>query len=202
MAGSTKKAPTGSKPQADAGPLTSRIGKQPVTLPKGVTATISSSDVHVKGPKGALSRKLPERTKIAQQGDLLNVTSDAPGRAAPRLQGLARALLANMVTGVSVGYEKRLELHGTGYRAELKGKTLFCSLGFSKQIEYPVPDGIDVDIPKDTKGTLVILRGADKEVVGQTAATIRAFRPPEPYGGKGVRYKGERVREKAGKAGK
>jgi large subunit ribosomal protein L6 len=202
MAGSTKKAPPGDAPKAEAKRLTSRVGKLPVLLPKGVTATISADDVQVKGPKGALSQKLPGSTKITKDGDALNVTSDAPGRAAPRLQGLARALLANMVKGVSEGYEKRLELHGTGYRAELKGRTLFCSLGFSKQVEYPVPDGIDVDIPKDTKGTLVILRGANKAVVGQTAATLRAFRPPEPYGGKGVRYKGERVREKAGKAGK
>jgi len=202
MAAATDNAPKGGKDQAGSAPLTSRIGKRPVPVPKGVSVSINAGDVQVKGPKGALSRVLPDRVAVAQDGDNLVVTSDAPGRSAPRLQGLARALLANMVVGVSEGYEKRLELHGTGYRAELKGKTLHCSLGFSKPVEYGVPDGIDVDIPKDTKGTLIILRGADKEVVGQTAATIRAFRPPEPYGGKGVRYKGERVREKAGKAGK
>ena len=202
MAGSTNKAPQGGKLQAESAPLTSRIGKRPVVLPKGVSVTIRSADVQVKGPKGALSRTLPKNVAVTQDGASLRVTSDAPGRNAARLQGLTRALLSNMVIGVSQGYEKRLELHGTGYRAELKGKMLHCSLGFSKQVEYPLPEGIDVDIPKDTKGTLVILRGADKEVVGQTAATIRAFRPPEPYGGKGVRYKGERVREKAGKAGK
>jgi large subunit ribosomal protein L6 len=195
MAASTNKAPQGGKPKAETAPLTSRIGKRPVPLPKGVSATISSGDVQIKGPKGALSRALPKNVTVAQDRDALLVASDAPGRSAARLQGLTRALLSNMVVGVSEGYEKRLELHGTGYRAELKGKTLYCSLGFSKQVEYPLPEGIDVDIPKD-------LRGADKEVVGQTAATIRAFRPPEPYGGKGVRYKGERVREKAGKAGK
>ncbi|MBW2458471.1 MAG: 50S ribosomal protein L6 [Deltaproteobacteria bacterium] len=202
MAAATDNAPKGGKDQAGSVSLTSRIGKRPVPVPKGVSVSIQASAVEIKGPKGALSRVLPDHVAVTQKGDELLVTSDAPGRAAPRLQGLARALLANMVVGVSQGYEKRLELHGTGYRAEVKGQTLHCNLGFSKPVEYGLPDGVDVDIPKDTKGTLVILRGADKEVVGQTAATIRAFRPPEPYGGKGVRYKGERVREKAGKAGK
>jgi len=130
------------------------------------------------------------------------VTSTAPGRDASRLQGLMRALVAGMVKGVAEGYEKQLELRGTGYRAELKGQTLHFALGFSHPVVYPVPKGISATIPADSKGTLVILQGADKEVIGQTVAKIRGFRPPEPYGGKGVRYKGEKVREKAGKAGK
>lgn len=183
-------------------PLTSRVGKRPVELPKGVSANLSGRTVQVKGPKGTLSRTLPERVDVELRDNALHVVCNAPGRAAPRLQGLARALLASMAHGVATGYEKRLELHGTGYRAELKGTTLQCSLGFSRPVEYELPRGVEVEIPKDSKGTLLIIRGADKESVGQTAATVRAFRPPEPYGGKGVRYKGERVREKAGKAGK
>jgi large subunit ribosomal protein L6 len=167
-----------------------------------VTVAIAGSKIEVKGPKGNLSRALPEKVKIAQDGDALKVTSDAPGRDAPRLQGLAYALVSNMVKGVAEGYERRLELHGTGYRAELKGTTLLCTVGFSGPVEFPLPAGISVEIPKDQKGQLVILTGADKEALGQTAATIRGFRPPEPYGGKGIRYQGERIREKAGKAGK
>lgn len=190
-----------STPQTNA-TKTSRVGKRPIELPKGVTVAISASKIDVKGPKGNLSRVLPEKVKISQEGEVLNVTSDAPGKDAPRLQGLARALVANMVKGVAEGYERRLELHGTGYRAELKGNTLLCTVGFSGPVEYPLPAGISVDIPKDQKGQLVILTGADKEQLGQTAATIRGFRPPEPYGGKGIRYQGERIREKAGKTGK
>lgn len=191
-----------SAPATNEGRKTSRVGKRPVPLPKGVTATISPTTIEVKGPKGTLSRQLPANVKVTQDGDVLSVTSDAPGSAAPRLQGLVRALVANMVKGVAEGYEKRLELHGTGYRAELKGQTLLCTVGFSGPVEYPLPAGINVDIPKDQKGQLVILTSADKEKLGQTAATIRGFRPPEPYGGKGIRYQGERIREKAGKAGK
>jgi large subunit ribosomal protein L6 len=181
---------------------TSRVGKRPVTLPKGVTATLSQGKVQVKGPKGTLSRELPREVAVAQEGDLLNVSCTAPGRDGARLQGLARALLANMVKGVATGYERRLELHGTGYRAEVKGKILHCLLGYSHPIEHPIPEGITIDIPKESKGQLIILNGADKEVIGQLAATVRGFRKPEPYGGKGVRYQGERIREKAGKAGK
>jgi len=181
---------------------TSRVGKRPVELPKGVSASLSGRAVQVKGPKGTLSRILPDHVEVELRNNALHVSCNAPGRAAPRLQGLARALLASMAHGVATGYEKRLELHGTGYRAELKGSTLQCSLGFSRPVEYELPRGVEVEIPKDSKGTLLIIRGADKESVGQMAATVRAFRPPEPYGGKGVRYKGERVREKAGKAGK
>lgn len=181
---------------------TSRVGKKPVSVPKGVTVTIGAGKVQLKGPKGSLSQDVPDSVSIKQDGDVLTVSSDAPGRNGPRLQGLARALLANMVNGVATGYERRLELHGTGYRAELKGTTLHLSLGFSHGIEYPLPAGIKAEIPKDSKGGLIVLQGADRAVIGQAAATIRGFRPPEPYGGKGVRYAGERVREKAGKAGK
>jgi len=181
---------------------TSRVGKRPVELPKGVTVSISGQKVNVKGPKGELVKDFPSEVTIVQKDNELLVACDAPGRAAPRLQGLARALLGNMVEGCAEGYSKSLELHGTGYRVELKGQTLVCTLGFSHLINFELPKGITVDIPKDSKGQALTIMGADKAVVGQTAATIRGFRPPEPYGGKGVRYKGERIREKAGKSGK
>lgn len=188
--------------QAQTQAKTSRVGKRAIAVPKGVTTTIKPGHIEVKGPKGTLSRDIPEQVVIQQDGDALNVTSDASGRAAPRLQGLTRALVANMVVGVSEGYEKRLEFHGTGYRAEVKGQDIVCSLGFSHQKIYAMPKSLSCDIPKDSKGQLLILTGPDKEQVGQAAATIRSFRPPQPYGGKGVRYQGERIREKAGKAGK
>lgn len=181
---------------------TSRVGKVPIALPKGVQATFKERLVEIKGPKGSLTRELPAEVTIKQDGDRLLVGSTAEGSGAPRLQGLVRALVANMVHGVSQGYERRLELHGTGYRAEVKGQSMNLALGFSHPIEFPLPKGVSADVPKDSKGTLIILQGADKEVIGQAAATIRSFRPPEPYGGKGVRYQGERIREKAGKAGK
>ena len=181
---------------------TSRVGKRPIDLPKGMTAVVTDRNIDVKGPKGQLSRSITDRVEIKVDAGKVVVTSDAPGRDASRLQGLMRALVAGMVKGVADGYEKQLELKGTGYRAELKGTTLHFALGFSHPVVYPLPQGITATIPADSKGTLVILQGADKETIGQTAAKIRGFRPPEPYGGKGVRYKGERVREKAGKAGK
>lgn len=184
------------------GPRTSRVGKRPIDLPKGVTATISADKIDVKGPKGQLSCPMAERVTIKQEGDRLHVACDAEGRAAPRLQGLMRALVANMVHGVEKGYEKQLELRGTGYRAELKGNTLHLALGFSHPVVYEIPKIVTAVVPQDSKGALVVLTSPDKAAIGQTAAKIRSFRPPEPYGGKGVRYKGERVREKAGKAGK
>lgn len=181
---------------------TSRVGKRPITLPKGVTVTIAGPKVDVKGPKGALTREIAGGVEIKNESGALQVVSNADGRDASRLQGLYRALVASMVKGVAEGYEKQLELRGTGYRVEAKGTTLHFALGFSHPVVYPLPKGITATIPPESKGTLLILNGADKEVIGQTAAKIRGFRPPEPYGGKGVRYKGEVVREKAGKAGK
>lgn len=181
---------------------TSRVGKRPIAIPKGVTTTINGGTIEVKGPKGTLSRAIPESVTVNKDGDELKIVSDATGSAAPRLQGLARALIANMVQGVAQGYEKRLQLVGTGYRAEVKGQDIVCSLGFSHLKTYKMPAGLACEIPKDSKGQLIILTGASKEAVGQAAATIRSFRPPQPYGGKGVRYLGEHIREKAGKAGK
>lgn len=181
---------------------TSRVGKRPVELPKGVTVTINARKVQVKGPKGELVRPLAPSTDVKVDDGKLHISSTAPGRDASRLQGLMRALIAGMVKGVADGYERILELKGTGYRVEAKGTTLNFALGYSHPINYPLPKGIAATIPAESKGTVLVLNGADKELIGQTAAKIRGFRPPEPYGGKGVRYRGERVREKAGKAGK
>ena len=182
--------------------IQSRVGKRPVLVPKGVTAAIKDGAVRVEGPKGKLSRAIPTGVDVKIDGGKVLVTSDLPGRDASRMQGLVRALIATMVKGTTDGYAKTLELRGTGYRAEMKGQTLHMALGFSHPIVFPMPQGIKCEIPGDSKGTIVNLSGADKELMGQTAAKIRGFRPPEPYGGKGVRYQGEKVREKAGKAGK
>lgn len=181
---------------------TSRVGKRPIELPKGVTATVTGKNIEIKGPKGALSKPITETVSIKAEGSKLHVSSSAPGRDASRLQGLVRAIVAAAVKGVADGYEKILELKGTGYRVEQKGTTLTFALGYSHPVVYPLPKGITATIPADSKGTVLVLNGPDKELIGQTAAKIRGFRPPEPYGGKGVRYRGERVREKAGKAGK
>ncbi len=180
----------------------SRTGKRPVVLPKGVTVAVKDGSLRVEGPMGKLARPMPGTVVVAIETGSALVTSTLDGRDGARMQGLFRALLASMVKGTSEGYVRKLELKGTGYRAEVKGTTLHMALGFSHPIVFPLPAGIKCEIPGDSKGTLVVLSGADKEVMGQTAATIRGFRPPEPYAGKGVRYQGEKVREKAGKAGK
>src|SRR5882757_1290779 len=182
--------------------IQSRVGKRPVLIPKGVTAALKDGAVPVEGPKGKLSRTVPNGVDVKIDAGKILVTSNLPGRDASRMQGLVRALIATMVKGTTDGYTKTLELRGTGYRAEVKGTTLNMALGFSHPIIFPMPQGIKCEIPSDSKGTIVNLSGADKELMGQTAAKIRGFRPPEPYGGKGVRYQGEKVREKAGKAGK
>jgi large subunit ribosomal protein L6 len=181
---------------------TSRIGKRPIPLPKGVTATIGATGIVVKGPKGELTHSLSDQVTVKLEGSSLLVSSSAPGRDGARLQGLHWALLSCAVKGTSEGYTRELELKGTGYRVEAKGQVLHFALGFSHPVVFPLPKGINANIPAESKGTQLILTGSDKGLIGQTAATIRGFRPPEPYGGKGVRYKGEAVREKAGKAGK
>jgi large subunit ribosomal protein L6 len=180
----------------------SRTGKRPVDLPKGVTATIKDGKIEVKGPKGQMSRDLPPNVQVKVENNAVNVVPTIGGRDGARFQGLARSLINGMVVGAGTGYTKTLQLVGTGYRAEVKGAMLNLSLGFSHPVNFPIPQGIKVEIPADSKGTILILTGSDKEKMGQTAAKIRSFRPPEPYGGKGVRYQGEKVREKAGKAGK
>ena len=180
----------------------SRVGKRPIPLPKGVTVNVGTGKVEVQGPKGKLSKVLPPTTSIKRDGDELQIQSTAGESDGRRLQGLARAIVASMVKGAAEGYERVLELVGTGYRCEVKGRTVSLSLGFSHPTAYQLPDQVSALVPPDSKGTILILSSADKEALGQVAADIRAFRPPEPYGGKGVRYRGEQVRRKAGKAGK
>jgi len=182
--------------------LQSRVGKRPVEIPKGVTAVLKDGVVRVEGPKGKLTRAVPASVDVKIDGPKISVTSSLSGRDGSRMQGLVRALIASMVKGAAESYVKTLELRGTGYRAEMKGTTLHMALGFSHPVIFPIPAGIKCEIPGDSKGTILVLTGADKGLMGQTAAKIRGFRPPEPYGGKGVRYQGEKVREKAGKAGK
>jgi large subunit ribosomal protein L6 len=180
----------------------SRVGKRPVVLPKGVTLTVANGKIDVKGPKGAVSKALTPNVKVKVDGTDILVVPTVTGRDGARFQGLARSIINGMITGASTGYVKTLQLVGTGYRAEVKGKILNLALGFSHPVNFPIPEGVKVEIPGDSKGTLIVLSGADKETMGQTAAKIRGFRPPEPYGGKGVRFQGEKVREKAGKAAK
>lgn len=200
---SNAKSPSGAPPSLRPEQMKqSRVGKRPVELPKGVTITVANGNVDVKGPKGTLSRPLTPNVKVKVEGNEVLVLPTITGRDGARFQGLARSIINGMITGAGTGYVKTLQLVGTGYRAELKGKVLNLSLGFSHPVNFPIPEGIKIEIPGDSKGTLIILSGADKEKMGQTAAKIRGFRPPEPYGGKGVRFQGEKVREKAGKAAK
>jgi large subunit ribosomal protein L6 len=177
----------------------SRIGKQPVPIPKGVTITIDGQTVTAKGSKGELSREFPPEIAFVQEGEEVVVTRVNESRNARQRHGLVRTLIANMVEGVSKGYEKKLEIQGVGYRASLQGQKLVMALGYSHPVEFDPPSGISFAVEKNTNVTIT---GIDKEVVGNTAARVRAARPPEPYKGKGVRYAGEQVRRKAGKAGK
>jgi large subunit ribosomal protein L6 len=177
----------------------SRIGKRPIPVPKNVTVTIDGQSVKVKGPKGELSRILPGEVIIAQEGETVTVTRRDESRAARQRHGLCRTLVSNMVDGVSQGFSKRLEIQGVGYRAAVQGKNLNLSMGFSHPVNIEPPDGITFAVEGTTN---VIISGIDKEIVGNTAAKVRAVRPPEPYKGKGIRYAGEVVRRKVGKAGK
>jgi large subunit ribosomal protein L6 len=176
----------------------SRIGRQPVPIPDGVTVTIAEQRVAVKGPKGSLELSVHPRIAVAQEGSQL-VVAPKKGKEGTKgvdaLWGLSRALLANLVTGVTKGFEKRLELHGVGYRAEAKGNTLTLAAGFSHPVDIAAPKGITFAVGKN----VITVSGIDKHLVGETAATIRRVRPPEPYQGKGIRYVGEYVRRKAGK---
>lgn len=174
----------------------SRIGKQPVALPKGVTVKLDGGHVTVKGPKGELSREFFDVT-ITESEQALVVAASGQSKREKAMHGLARALLNNMVTGVSTGYSRSLEVQGVGYRIESVGKQLKFSVGFSHPVMFDVPAGITAKVDSQTKLTLTSI---DKELIGQVAAKIRAIRPPEPYKGKGIRYSGEHVRRKAGKA--
>jgi large subunit ribosomal protein L6 len=178
----------------------SRIGKKPIQVPEKVEVDIRGNQVTVRGPKGELSRSFDPDMQIVQEEGVLEVRRPTDQRMHRAMHGLTRALLANMVTGVSEGYAKILEIVGTGYRAELQGSKLVLYLGHSHPIEFAAPEGISFDVPRGGRG--VTVHGIDKELVGEIAARIRRQRPPEPYKGKGVRYAGEYVRRKAGKAGK
>ena len=174
----------------------SRIGKQPVEIPKGVDVKVQGQTVSVKGPKGQLALDAhPDVTVKTGDGEVV-VTRPSDSARHKALHGLTRSLIANMVEGVTEGFSKTLEIQGVGYRADKKGKGITLNLGFSHVIEYAAPEGIDLEVPNQTT---VVVKGADKQVVGQTAAEIRSFRPPEPYKGKGIRYQGEQIRRKAGK---
>lgn len=176
----------------------SRKGKLPISLPKGVEVKVAGSDVTVKGPKGTLHQKIDPAIIIRIDGDKLSVALDENHPDKGELHGLYWALLQNMVNGTGKGFEKQLEMVGVGYRATVQGKALDLQIGFSHPTRVPIPEGLQVSVDKNN--TVIIVKGADRQMVGQFAATVRAKRPPEPYQGKGIRYSGEYVRKKAGKA--
>lgn len=178
----------------------SRIGLKPIPVPDKVQVDVRGNHVVVKGPKGTLDRSFHPDMEIVLEEGVLRVSRPTDHRTHRALHGLTRSLLANMVTGVSEGYTKVLEIVGTGYRAEMRGDDLVLHLGYSHPIDFKAPDGISFEVPRGGRG--ISVEGIDKELVGEIAARIRRQRPPEPYKGKGVRYEGEYVRRKAGKAGK
>jgi large subunit ribosomal protein L6 len=177
----------------------SRIGKKPITIPAGVDVTIDDSHVAVKGPRGSLERDLHPDMRVMLEDGEVRVERPSDERLHRSLHGLTRTLVANMIEGVTNGYEKRLEIVGVGYRAALKDSDLELALGFSHAVEVAAPPGIEFEVPAPNR---IVVRGIDKQLVGQVAANIRKIRKPEPYKGKGVRYEGEYVRKKAGKAAK
>ena len=176
----------------------SRIGKQPIGIPDGVTVEVANGEVRAKGPKGSLRCLVPEGIVAKVEDGQLVFERPDDSKTARSLHGLARALANNMVIGVSIGFSKRLEIEGVGYRADVKGKVLNLLLGFSHPVSLDIPEGLDVKVDGNTK---LSIAGADKQAVGQFAANVRSLRPPEPYKGKGIRYDDERIRRKVGKAG-
>src|ERR1700710_2257815 len=174
----------------------SRIGKKPVPLPKGVTASVEGQTVKVKGPKGELSVKLVPQVSASVGEDGITVTPDKNQDKSAQMWGLSRSLVNNLVTGVTTGFSQKLEIQGVGYRAAVQGKILNLQLGFSHDVPYAIPEGITIVTEKPT---MIMITGIDRQKVGQVAAEIRSWRPPEPYKGKGVRYEGEYVRRKEGK---
>ncbi len=177
----------------------SRIGRKPISVPAGVDVKINGAEVTVKGPKGTLTKSFHKDMIIKQEGAELIVERPSENKMHKSLHGLTRTLLSNMVEGVTTGFSKSLDIEGIGYRAQKQGKNLVMNLGYSHQVIVPEIDGITIDVPAATK---IIVNGIDKQVVGQIAAEIREKRPPEPYKGKGIRYTGERIIRKEGKAGK
>jgi large subunit ribosomal protein L6 len=176
----------------------SRIGKKPIRIPEGIEVTIKDNVVSVKGPKGVLDQELHPSITVKNENNTLSLTRANDDKFQRSLHGLYRSLLFNNIVGVSQGFQKRLRIIGTGYKAEVKGKELVLNLGYSHQIQYPIPDDIEIHTENPT---LIVIGGISKERVGLIAAKIRSFRPPEPYQGKGIRYEDERVRRKAGKTG-
>jgi large subunit ribosomal protein L6 len=177
----------------------SRIGKQPIAVPAGVEVSVDGTHVSVKGPRGSLEQTFREEMRIVQEDGTLRVERPSDERLHRSLHGLTRTLLANMIEGVTNGYEKRLEIVGVGYRAVLKGSDIELAVGFSHSVPVVAPEGIEFEVPAPNR---IVVRGIDKQQVGEIAANIRKVRKPEPYKGKGIRYEGEFVRKKAGKAAK
>jgi len=175
----------------------SRVGLQPIEVPSGVTVTIDGGTANVKGPKGALTKELPTVVDYAQADGVIKVTRSSNDQTVRSMHGLARTLLSNMVEGVTKGFEKELEIVGVGYKAESKGKQLVLTLGFSHPILFDIPEGITIETPSPTQ---IKVSGIAKDQVGQICADIRKYRPPEPYKGKGIKYVGEQIQRKAGKA--
>ena len=175
----------------------SRIGKKAITVPAGITADVEGQTVKLKGPKGALQVVLHDDVAVKLEGGQIKVDPRNETKRARSMWGTSRTLVSNLVTGVTKGFERKLEITGVGYRAAVQGKNLQIALGYSHDVIYPVPEGIAITTPKPTE---IVVTGIDKQKVGQVAAEIRAFRPPEPYKGKGVKYEGEHIRRKAGKA--
>jgi large subunit ribosomal protein L6 len=174
----------------------SRIGKKPVAIPTGVTANVEGQTVKMKGPKGALALVLPDDVTVKMDNGAIKVDPKTETQRARAMWGTSRTLVANLVTGVTKGFEDKLEITGVGYRASVQGKNLQIALGYSHDVIYPIPEGIAIVTPKPTE---ILITGMDKQKVGQVAAEIRGFRPPEPYKGKGVRYSGEYIFRKEGK---
>src|SRR5258708_26112812 len=174
----------------------SRIGRKPVAVPDAVTVTLAPGNIEVKGPKGELSQFYSQDMTVSQEDGTILIARPTDRGEHRALHGLTRSLIANMVEGVTAGFEKRLEIQGVGYRAQLKGKNLELALGFSHPVSIEAPEGIEFEVPQPTE---IIVRGIDKQLVGQVAADIRKRRPPEPYKGKGIRYRGEQVLRKVGK---
>ena len=174
----------------------SRIGKKPVTLPSGVTASLSGQTIEIKGPKGARSFSAADDVSISIQEDKVSVTPRGNSKRARQQWGMSRTMIANLVTGVSEGFKKELEITGVGYRAQMQGSVLKLNLGLSHDVDYTAPEGITITAPKQTE---IIVEGTDQQAVGQVAAEIREWRKPEPYKGKGIRYKGEFIFRKVGK---
>jgi len=180
----------------------SRIGKMPITLPKGVTIDIQGSEVTVKGAKGSLTNRFKRDMSFSNEDGVLTVERPTDSRQHRAIHGLTRALLNNMVLGVSDGFEKKLDVQGVGYRAEMSGTKLVLHVGYSHPVEVAAPEGSNIKFAVEDRGRTIIVTGINKQIVGEVSAKIRKVRPPEPYKGKGIRYMGEYVRRKAGKAGK